>query len=260
MNKRALAIVAGGILAAQSLVAYAAIGEYAEIPCTSPEFQQNNCGQCFDGGKVAVGEKLTNLFDSWTNANPTDEIIYKDEQVMPELVNLGGANTKWTSIPDSPTQFWKFANEIAWTDSSFGSTSATGASLTGATATGSTSTGTTASSSSARQEFMLTANKKIRFVESDFGAVHTLESTDKTDGNTVGLIKYTLNYHDISSDGNESAMKNHIECVRYQATGKATPPVTPPNATKVKTGPETIVILLAAMGIGFGVMRLKKRA
>lgn len=252
MLKKALVALTGAIIASQGLIAFADIGEYAEIKCDTPEFSGNNCNQCFDGGKVTIGEKLTNLFDSWTNANPTEQIIYKDEQVMPELVNLGGNATKWTSLPDDPTKFWKFANEIAWVNSTFGGA----ASASGMTGTGLTATGT----DSQKQEFLLEANKKIRFLESDFGAVHTLEATDKKDGDTVGLIKYTLGYHDISADGNESALKNHTECVAYKLSGEqAKPPVVPPTATKVKTGPEMLIVILAALGIGFGIVRLKDR-
>jgi len=36
-----------------------------------------------------VGEKIAGLTDSWTNPNATEQIIYKDEQKFPELVNLG---------------------------------------------------------------------------------------------------------------------------------------------------------------------------
>ena len=255
MFKKALVVLTGAIVASQSFVAFADIGEYAETKCDAPEFSGNNCGQCFDGGKIVIGEKLTNLFDTWTNANPTEQIIYKDEQVMPELVNLGGDSTKWSSIPDDPLKFWKFANEIAWVNSTLGaSTTGTGATGSGATDSGSLATG------SQKQEFLLEANKKIRFLESDLGAVHTLEASDKKDSDSVGLIKYTLNYHDISADGNESALKNHIECVSYKLAGeKAKPPVVPPTATKVKTGPEMLVIILAALGLGFGITRLKNR-
>jgi len=249
MLKKALVVLTGAIIAGNSLVTFADIGEYPEIKCDTPEFSGNNCTQCFDGGKVAIGEKLTNLFDTWTNANPTEQIIYKDEQVMPELINLGGNNTKWSSIPDDPMKFWKFANEIAWVNSAFGSvTSGTG------TASGTTTT------NAKKQEFLLESNKKIRFLESDLGAVHTLEATDKKDGDSIGLIKYTLNYNDISSDGNESALKNHVECVSYKLAGEQVkPPVVPPTATKVKTGPEMFIIILAALGLGFGITRLKNR-
>ena len=201
---------------------------------------------------MVIGDKLTNLFDTWTNTNPTEQIIYKNEQTMPELINVGGANTTWSSIPDDPTKFWKFANEIAWVNSTLGGS----VTASGTTGTGLTATGT----DSQKQEFLLEANKKIRFLESDFGAVNTLEASDKKDGDTVGVIKYTLNYHDISADGNESALKSHTECVAYKLSGeKATPPAVPPTATKVKTGPETTIIILAALGLGFGIMRLKGR-
>ncbi len=252
MYKKALGIIAGAILASQSLVAYAAIGEYSELPsCDAPEFSSNGCNQCFDGGKIKVGEKLIELFDTWTNTNPTDQIIYRDEQSMPELINLGGEKTKWSSVPDDTMKFWKFANEIVWTDSKVTST----------TSTGSTGTGTKADLGIPKQEFLLEANKKIRFLESDLNAVHTLEATDKQDGDSLGILKFTLAYHDLTNDGNESGLKNHVECVRYQAAGTPVkPPVTPTTVTKVKTGPESAIIILAALGIAYGIIRLRKRA
>ncbi|EKE27584.1 MAG: hypothetical protein ACD_3C00189G0003, partial [uncultured bacterium (gcode 4)] len=96
------------------------VGNYVEVACDKDFFTQNACNQCFDWGKKAVGEKITGLTDSWTNPNTTEQIVYKDEQKMPELVNIGWANSVWLTNPQEPDKFWKFSEELTWTDSATG--------------------------------------------------------------------------------------------------------------------------------------------
>lgn len=218
--------------------AFALPGDYKEIECsTQAFFAANNCNQCFDGGKVAVGQKITGLYDTWTNKNAAEQIAYKNEQVYPEIVNLGGDATSWKSTPSDPSLFWKYGAEVLWVDS-----------LTG----------------TGKQEYVLDPGKTVTFMEADLGANYSLEKTDKKAGEAVGLAKFPVAFHDVSADGKESAVQLHYECVAFASEAAPAPapvvkPVTP-QATVVKTGPESFLLLALAalLTLSFVAFRRKK--
>ncbi|EKE29141.1 MAG: hypothetical protein ACD_2C00220G0004 [uncultured bacterium (gcode 4)] len=209
------------------------IGNYVEVACDKDFFTQNACNQCFDWGKKAVGEKVTWLTDSWTNPNTTEQVIYKDEQKFPELISLGWV---WGSNPQEPEKFWKYSEELTWTDSATGS---------------------------GKQEFLLEWGKMTWFLESDLGAAYVLQSTDKKEWEATWLLKFTINYHDTDATAKESAAKVHTECVAYYAWVPApvTPvPVTPQEVTQVKTGPESLILILVALVLSFWLLKFRKKA
>ena len=70
---------------------------------------------------------------------------------MPEMIPTS-SGTVFLANPVDPSAYWKFGNQVIWTDS--------------ATGTG-------------KQEFMLDAGKSIKFLEAELGASYTLSSTDK---------------------------------------------------------------------------------
>ena len=221
--------------------AFASVGDYKETACTADYFTANNCTACFEGTALATGDQINGLYDSWTNKNANEQLIYKDEQTMPEMAPLSSA-TIFSANPIDPAAFWKFGNQVIWTDS--------------ATGTG-------------KQEFMLDAGKSIKFLEADLGASYTLTSTDKKDGEVVGVLKFPLSYHNVDADGNEGKKETHLECVSYTAKVAAaavapvevvkTTPV-PQKMTTVKTGPESLILMTLALLIaaGFVVVRNRK--
>ena len=83
------------------------------------------------------------------------------------------------------------------------------------------------------------------------------------------MMRYPIVAHAVDGVGNEGAAKTHVECVAYNLSAPVvTPPapVTPtapvtPEITKTATGPaETIILILAAFFIAFGLMfSLRKR-
>lgn len=224
--------------------AFAAVGDYSETACTAEYFTANNCSACFEGTTLTTGDQINGLYDTWTNKNANEQIIYKDEQVMPEMVPLS-AGTVFSANPVDPTAFWKYGTQVIWTDS--------------ATGTG-------------KQEFMLDAGKSVKFLEADLGASYMLASTDKKDGETVGVLKFPLSYHNVDADGNEGAKETHIECVAYTAkvAAAAIVPVEivkpapkapePKKMTTVKTGPESLILMTLALLIaaGFVIVRSRK--
>lgn len=239
MNTKIL--ISGALLLMSTSAVFAAAGDYKETTCTATYFTSQSCDLCFTGDKVAPGGQITGLFDSWTNKNQNEQIIYKNEQTMPEMVAMS-SGTVFTANPADPESFWKFGSSVIWTDS--------------ATGTG-------------KQEFMLDAGKTVQYIESDIGASYTLASTDKAGGEVVGILKFPLNYHNVDADGNEGVKETITECVAYTAdvaTAKVTPVETvqptpePKKMTTVKTGPgESIVLVAIALLISAGLILIRRR-
>lgn len=216
-------------------VAKGGVWNYTEVACDKDYFTTNACNQCFDWWKKAVWEKITNLTDSWTNPNSGEQVIYKDEQVLPELVNLWGNATSWISNPQDSSKFWKFSDEIIWTDSKTWSW---------------------------KQEFLLEWGKTVNFLEWDLWATYIMTSTDKKLWEPAGLLKFSIAYHDISDAGNEGSKLNHVECVSYLASAQAAKAPTPKakEITKVKTWPDIYILFFLAFAIAFGFVKLRKKA
>lgn len=220
------------------------LGEYKEVACsTDAAYAANSCNQCFVGKSVKVGQRLTDLFDNWTNTTPNILVAYKNEQKTPNLVSF---DSKWTPSSADETKMWKSSSDVVWTP-------------------GTDSKG---------DSYMLTAGQKIRFIQSDLGAGYTLDSTNKKNGDMVALIRFPVVYRtmDATSGVSSADSTTHYECVSYNLDApvttvtptpdkqKTTTP--PPAATKTETGPaETLVLIIAAFFIAFGLMiSLRKRA
>lgn len=213
------------------------VSNYPEVACDKDFFTANSCNQCFDWGKRVVGEKITGLTDSWTNPNTTEQIIYKDEQIAPELINLWWANTIWLTNPEDPMAFWKQSDEVVWTDSA---------------------------TWSGKQEFLLEWGKTVNLLESDLAASYALQSTDKAEWDAIGLLKFTINYHDTDETAKESEQKTHVECVAYYSSAPVattpTTPETPQEATQVKTWPASYILIALALILSLGLVKYRKKA
>jgi hypothetical protein len=214
-----------------------ALGENKSVSCSSnSSFGANSCDQCFDGGSVTVGKRLTGLFDNWTNDTTSLMIAYQSEQKNPNMIAFG--ITKWTATPTDETKVWKNSSDIIWTPTQSGST---------------------------KLQYILGAGQKIKFIETDLGAGYTLEKTDRKNGDLVGMIKYPIVSHIVDVTGTEGAAKIHNECVAYTLSAPVVAPAKPikitPEITKTETGPtETIILIIAAFFIAFGLMfSLRKR-
>lgn len=219
-----------------SASAGSAIGEYKAVACSSNAlFGSNSCDQCFDGSSVKVGEALTGLFDNWTNATTNILTAYKEEQKTPNMVRVGA--TIWTATPADETKLWKYSSDIVWTQSGTGG----------------------------KSQYILIGGQKVKFFEADLGAKYTLDKTDKKNGDTVGILRFPVVSHVVDASGNDGAANTHYECVAYKLNAPAVAPVTlakpaPAKITETKTGPETLILIIAAFFIAFGLMfSLRKR-
>jgi hypothetical protein len=222
-----------------SVAMSASLGENKSVSCVSnTAFATNSCDACFDGGVVTTGKRLTGLFDSWTNNSTGLMIAYQSEQKNPNMVAFG--TTTWAATPSDESKLWKSSSDIIWSPTQTGST---------------------------KMQYILGAGQKVRFFEADIAAGYTLTKTDRKNGELVGMMRYPTVAHAVDAVGNEGAAKTHYECVAYNLSAPATVvPVTPttpvtPEITKTATGPaETIVLILAAFFIAFGLMfSLRKR-
>jgi|GEM_PF-894957 len=215
------------------------LGEYKTVSCTSNSvFSANSCDQCFDGGSVKVGERLTGLFDNWTNNTSNVYIAYKEEQKTPTLVKF--SNSSWSSSPSDESKMWRYGTDIIWISSGTGG----------------------------KTQYILPANQKVKFLESELGAGYTLEKTTAKNGEAVGLVKFPVVYHTIdNATASEGPAMTHYECALYNlsapvtSTGTtATGTTVPKTVTETKTGPETLLLMIAAFFIAFGMMfSLRKR-
>ncbi|MDD2917013.1 MAG: hypothetical protein PHH70_04180 [Candidatus Gracilibacteria bacterium] len=239
MNTKNMKGLLGVALLLVTSQTFASVGDYREIDCNADYFTANNCSACFEGKAVAVGDQINGLYDTWTNKNANEQIIYKDEQSMPEIVPVI-AGTVFLANPLDPVAYWKYGNQVIWTDS--------------ATGTG-------------KQEFMLDAGKSIKFLEADLGASYTMTANNAPNGSVVGVVKFPLSYHNVDADGNEGKKETHIECVSYttKPTTVTVAPVEvvkpePKKLTTVKTGPEESLALFAiALLIAAGVVVVRNR-
>ncbi|MFZ2255503.1 MAG: hypothetical protein WAW59_04030 [Patescibacteria group bacterium] len=166
-------------------------------------------------------------------------VAYQDEQKLPNMVSFG--STTWSNTPTDLSKFWKNTSEITWVP---------------------------AGASGSRMNYILQAGQKVKFLESELGARYVLDKTDKKNGELVGLLRFPIVSHAVdSTTGVEGAATTHYECVSYSlaAPTPVTPePVTPPTpgeVTQTATGPaETLILILAAFFIAFGMMfSLRKR-
>ena len=215
----------------KSLATATTVGNYQEVACNKDYFKLNQCVQCFEGGQIAVGTKLTDLYDLWSNTMTGNILIYESQQAQPSLVNLGGDNTLFTQSPLDAKAFWKYGPDILWTQSV---------------------------EKQGDREFELVPGKTVRLFEADMGASISLDKTDVANGTPVALLKFPVTYMPVLGDGTEGARATNTECVVYAAGAAAiTPPApvveTPAPAPKPKqlikphTGPEEDILVIMTL-------------
>lgn len=207
---------------------YAAV---SEVSCsTNQDFTANSCNQCFTGGSVSVGDNKGLLTDVWENNSTGDQVLFKEEQEMPQMIALGGAN--WTEVKASDSvDFWQFTSglEALYDDDTLGYTLAAGASVT--------------------------------WLESTLGSAYQVVSNAAA-GSNAGILAYDIAVHNVEDDGNIALdTENHRECVLYTSAGEAsTPeePVIPSTPNLPETGPEHMLLALVALLLGFGFLKFRK--
>lgn len=232
MNKKvAFVLVAWLALSFSSVFA-----DYKEVQCsTNPAFEANSCNQCFDGGTKAEGDNLGLLTDKWSNSSSGDQIVYKEEQKMPFMVNLSEGSVTWTQVPNSEG-FWEYTQEF------------------------------NDLYSQKDEGYILKAGQSITWLKSKLGYAFSLEKNSAPAGTDVGLLVYPFKGHNVWVDGKITMDdKEHRECVLLKSDATMKPVVKEQTEPKKpvelpKTGPEHIILLLVAMLIGTGLILFRKKA
>jgi len=235
------------ILTALSVLAVSVTGAsaYDEIQCsTDPVFAANSCNQCFKGWAKWEGDNLGFQKDEWVNSSQVDKMLYKEEQQMPKMINLNEGLVSWKSVPWT-AGFWEYTadfNKLYQAD---------------------------------EEGYVLPKGQKAIWLQSKKGYAYSLEKNRVEAGKNIGMLVYTIVTHNISDNGDISVDSNsHNECVLFTSgTPKPKAAATPgtkaaPKAGKKapakklpNTGPEHyILLMLLAMVLGFGIMKLRKNA
>ena len=217
-------------------VALSANGAYTEVECsTDAVFGENTCDQCFNGWELKKGDNISFLDDIWNNDTSNKKIMYKEEQKLPELKVLNGANI--AKKPNDDT-FWEYTPEFeALKNAEF-------------------------------DGYVLPAWEKVSWIKSSMWAAYRVEESPQ-EGQNAWIMVYEVMSHNILESGEISmSEKAHKECVLYKAwawevetpvieevpTSTEAPAPKAEEMTKVKTWPEMYILVLMVsfvLGIAF---------
>lgn len=206
---------------------------YAAVPTVSCDsdsvFSTNSCDQCFDGGIAVEGDNKGLLSDDWTNISSESQVLFKEEQDMPNMISLNGA--VWEEIKASDgVDFWQYTSDLEalYDEDNLG--------------------------------YTLESGKTVTWLESTLGSAYSLTSNSAAEWQNVGLLTYDIAVHQIDDGGDiELDANTHRECVLYKSGNPGEPEV-PPTPELPQTGPEHIFLALVALLLWFGFLQFRKRA
>lgn len=199
-----------------------------EIECsTDSVFAEYSCNQCFDGWEKSTWSFIGLLTDIWSNNSANDKIMYKEQQEMPEMVNLNTSKVEWSQTPDSK-DFWEYTPEFE------------------------------ALFSTEQDWYVLKAGQSVTWLKSKLSYAFKLDKNDAVKWENIGLLIYPVLSHTILDNG-ELGMNNtpHNECVLFKSAAWEAPVVETPR-TLPQTGPaEFFLLMILAMILGFGIVRFR---
>lgn len=202
------------------------------MDCSSDAiFGVNSCWQCFEWGDKTAWDYIWLLVDSWINPTESSQIVYKEEQDIPEMLNLAPDNVIWGQTP-SAEGFWEYTDEF---DALY---------------------------SESDWWYILEAGKSVTWIQSKMWYAYELKTNTAEEGTNIGLLVYPIAYHTILEDGTPSIDDDeHLECVLFKSSNP-TEEVKEKEVEKLpETGPtEYILLLIIAMILGVWLLRLSKRA
>ena len=224
----------GKILSSCVLIAYLTTNSYAAyqtVTCDSDaDFAANSCSQCFSGGEVVEWDNKGLLSDEWENIGDAAQVLFKEEQDMPSIVALGGAVWKEIKASDN-VDFWEYtpALDALYDEEHLG--------------------------------YTLNKGEAVTWLESTLGSAYNLEKSSVAAGENVGMITYDIATHQVQSDGNIALdADTHRECVLFKSGTPGQPPVIPETPELPQTGPEHVLLALAALLLGFGFLKFRRKA
>lgn len=230
-------LTATSVLALSSLSASA----YNTVKCDSdPVFSANSCNQCFvDSTARWEGSTIGFLKDDWINSSKYDKLMYKEEQEMPKMINLAPSTVSWEQKP-TKAGFWEYTPELAKIYDK------------------------------ENEGYVLKKGQKVTWIKSKKWFYYKLTKNKAAENKNIGLLVYSIASRNILENGTINPNSStHKECVLFKSgkkveQAKAIPAKkqTKAPAKKLpKTGPEHyILFLLLSMILGFGVMKLRRKA
>lgn len=217
------------VISSLALIASPSFAAYEEIECSvDTVFTENSCNQCFDWGKKVQWDNLGLLSDLWSNVSDVAKILYKEEQVDPEMINLDSTNVSWSQT--TTEGFWEYTDEF------------------------------NALYSDTEEWYVLNAWNNVTWIKSWLASAYTLDKNTAPDDSNIGLLVYPISTHNILADG-EITIDNteHKECVLFKS-GEASEVVVEEPKKLPETGPaEYMLLAILAMILGFGFLQFKAR-
>ena len=209
---------------------------YEEVQCTSnPIFSANTCNQCFKGEARAEGDNIGLMSDDWINGTNLKQILYKEEQKYPFMINLSEGLVSWSQTPSSEG-FWEYTQEFE-------------------------------DKLDAKEEwYVLAPQEKVTWLKSKLGYAFSLDKNQAPLGDPIGLLIYPIKPHNIMESWEITIEDTeHKECVLFTSGKKevSAPPVVEKPKQLPKTWPEEgifIALLALALLAWFWISKFTKKA
>lgn len=219
------------VLTSLLVIATPSFAAYEEVECSiDTVFTENSCNQCFNWGSNAQWDYLGLLSDLWMNVTDVSKILYKEEQVDPDMINLSPSNVTWTKTP-SAEGFWEYTDEL------------------------------NALYSDIEEGYVLEAGKTVTRIKSSLSNAFKLDTNTATAWSNIGLLVYPISTHNILADG-EITLDNseHKECVLFKSAEAATEVIVKEPKKLPESWPaEFMLLIIIAMILGFGVLQFRAR-
>lgn len=222
-----------------SMMVLPAFADYQEVECTTQAvFSENSCNQCFTGSEKWEGDHLGFLSDDILNKTDVQKILYKEEQQMPQMINLNPSQVTWSQEP-SGEAFWEYTDEFnsLYVEDQEG--------------------------------YVINAGDRVTWLKSKLGYAYKLEKNQAANWENIGLLVYPISSHNILSNGEITHdTEEHRECVIFtsgEASEESSENIAPMKKTEVtrlpQTGPaEFMLLALLAIMLAFGFQRLRKQS
>lgn len=207
---------------------YSVSAATTEVECSTDNvFAEYSCNQCFDWWEKSVGSFLWLLTDVWSNSSESDKIMYKEQQEMPEMVNLNTSKVEWSQTPDSK-DFWEYTPEFE------------------------------ALFSEDQEGYVLPAWETVTWLKSKLSYAFKLDKNEASKGENIWLLVYPVLSHTLL-DNWELGMSNtpHNECVLFKSAAWEAPVVNPPKTLPQTWPAEFFLLMILAMILWFGILRFK---
>ena len=160
---------------------------YEEINCSSdPIFSANSCNQCFDWWQKWEWVNIWLLSDKWINSTDKSILMYKEEQEMPSMINLGWTSVSWSQQPSSEN-FWEYTSDLE------------------------------ALYSSDYEWYILWAWNETSWIQSKLWYAYSLDKNSLETGKNIWLLVYPMSMHIITDWEAAIETEVHKECVLYKS-------------------------------------------